>query len=72
MDNFWMYFEVLAPSIGVGLVFWMAMRAIFRADRSERAAEAQVRQEASQQGSGHTPEALDEPVPEELRRTSHH
>lgn len=72
MDNFWMYFEVLAPSIGVGLVFWMAMRAIFRADRSERDAEAQVRQEASQQGSGQAPGALEEPVLEELRRTSRH
>ncbi|GAA1141991.1 hypothetical protein [Nesterenkonia lutea] len=49
MENFWTYFEVLAPSIGVGLVFWMAMRAIFRADRSERAAEAQVREDASHQ-----------------------
>ncbi|MBO0595435.1 hypothetical protein I2485_10720 [Nesterenkonia sp. E16_7] len=50
MENFWTYFEVLAPSIGVGLVFWLAIRAIFRADRNERAAEAQVRDEASDQG----------------------
>ncbi len=49
MENFWTYFEVLVPSIGVGLVFWFAMRAIFRADRNERAAEAQVRKDASQQ-----------------------
>jgi len=48
MENFWTYFEVLAPSIGVGLVFWMAIRAIFRADRNERAAEAQARDEAIQ------------------------
>lgn len=45
MENFWTYFEVLAPSVGVGLVFWLAMRAIFRADRKERATEAAVRQE---------------------------
>lgn len=45
MDNFWTYFEVLAPSIAVGLIFWLAMRAIFRADRNERATEAAVRQE---------------------------
>ncbi|MGJ9406703.1 hypothetical protein ACHABQ_10310 [Nesterenkonia aurantiaca] len=50
MENFWTYFEVLAPSIGVGLVFWLAIRAIFRADRNERAAETQVREEASDQG----------------------
>ncbi|GAA1803015.1 hypothetical protein [Nesterenkonia flava] len=44
MNTFWTYFEVLAPSIGVGLVFWLAIRSIFRADRQERATEAQVRQ----------------------------
>lgn len=49
MENFWTYFEVLAPSSGVGLVFWLAIRAIFRADRNERAAETQVRREASDQ-----------------------
>ncbi len=53
MENFWTYFEVLAPSIGVGLVFWLAIRAIFRADRNERAAEAQAREEASDQGFKH-------------------
>ena len=47
MDNFWMYFEVLAPSIGVGLVFRLAIRSIFRADRSERAMEAKVREEVA-------------------------
>lgn len=45
MDEFWTYFSVLAPSIGVGLVFWLAIRAMFRADRNERATEAEVRQE---------------------------
>lgn len=50
MENFWTYFEVLAPSIGVGLVFWLAIRAIFRADRNERAAETQVREEAAHKG----------------------
>jgi hypothetical protein len=48
MENFWTYFEVLAPSIGVGLVFWFAMRAIFRADRKERASEAAVRQDLNE------------------------
>lgn len=36
--------EILAgviPSIGVGLVFWYAMRAVVNADRRERAALAQ-------------------------------
>ena len=35
----------LAPSVGVGLVFWFAMRAIVRADRRER--EAIARMEAA-------------------------
>lgn len=54
MDEFWTYFSVLAPSIGVGLVFWIAMRSIFRADRNERSAEAEVREEASDEH--HDPE----------------
>ncbi|MDZ5078197.1 hypothetical protein [Nesterenkonia sp. HG001] len=45
METFWTYFEVLAPSIGVGLIFWLAIRAIFRADRKERAMETDVREE---------------------------
>ncbi|WP_084622546.1 hypothetical protein [Demequina oxidasica] len=28
----------IVPSIGVGLVFWYAMRGVLRADRNERAA----------------------------------
>ncbi|MFV0287600.1 MAG: hypothetical protein ACK5IM_14620 [Demequina sp.] len=33
----------IIPSIGVGLVFWFAMRAVVRADRNER--QALARQE---------------------------
>ena len=32
----------VVPSIGLGLLFWYAMRAIVRADRNERAAEARL------------------------------
>lgn len=32
----------LVPSLGVGLLFWFAMRAIIRADRAERAAIARM------------------------------
>jgi len=28
----------IIPSIGVGLIFWFAMRAVMRADRNERSA----------------------------------
>lgn len=37
------YLAVLLPSIGVGLVFWFVMRALFRADRGERRAQEAVR-----------------------------
>lgn len=49
MENFWTYFEVLAPSLGVALIFWFVIRAIFRADRNERAAEAKIRDEYAEQ-----------------------
>ncbi|WP_084099616.1 hypothetical protein [Demequina sp. NBRC 110051] len=32
----------IIPSIGVALVFWLAMRAVIRADRSERQALARI------------------------------
>ena len=32
----------LVPSVGVGLLFWLAMRYIVRADRNERAALARL------------------------------
>ncbi|WP_062311161.1 hypothetical protein [Demequina rhizosphaerae] len=32
----------IIPSIGVGLIFWFAMRAVIRADRNERAALAKA------------------------------
>lgn len=51
MENFWTYFEVLAPSLGVALIFWFVIRAIFRADRNERAAEAQVRHEHAERAT---------------------
>jgi hypothetical protein len=38
MDTFWAVIAGLMPSIGVGLLFWFAMRKIMRADRNERAA----------------------------------
>lgn len=38
MGTFWAVIAGLVPSIGVGLLFWLAMRKIVRADRNERAA----------------------------------
>lgn len=36
--------SALIPSIGVGLLFWFAIRAIMRADRGERKAEREAEQ----------------------------
>lgn len=46
MDNFWFnaIFSV-TPTIGVGLIFWFAMRAIIHSDRNERKAYARIEAE---------------------------
>ena len=38
MDAFWEYFSVLAPSVGLALIFWLVMRSLFRVDAAEREA----------------------------------
>lgn len=38
MAAFWEYFSVLAPSVGIGLVFWLVMRSLLRSDTAEREA----------------------------------
>ncbi|SDQ03229.1 MULTISPECIES: hypothetical protein [Micrococcaceae] len=40
------YLWVLAPSTGVGLIFYLAMKAVFNADRKEREALAEAEREA--------------------------
>ena len=53
MDTFWQAAAALVPSIGVGLIFYLAMRFIVRADRNERASLAELdRIEASEGGVG--------------------
>lgn len=43
MDSgFWYEAGSLVPPIGAGLLFWFAVRAIFRADRHEREAEKEA------------------------------
>ena len=45
----------LVPSVGVGLLFWLAIRTIVRADRTERAAmarlDAEERRTTGEQGN---------------------
>jgi flagellar biosynthesis/type III secretory pathway M-ring protein FliF/YscJ len=43
LENFWANAAFsLAPTVLVGLVFWFIMRAIIRADRTERKAYAEI------------------------------
>lgn len=46
MDNYWANaLYSLAPTVLVGVIFWIIMRAIIRADRSERNAYARIEAE---------------------------
>lgn len=51
MPSFPDILAALAPSVGVGLVFWFAMRAIVRADRREREAIAAMEAAASERAT---------------------
>lgn len=42
MGGAWPIIAGVIPSIGLGLIFWYTMRAIIRADRNERRAEAEA------------------------------
>ncbi|MCC2336523.1 hypothetical protein [Cellulomonas wangsupingiae] len=42
MNGWGAVLAALLPSVGVGLIFWFAMRAIINADRSERQALARM------------------------------
>lgn len=44
------YIAVILPSLGVGALFYFAMKAIFNADRSERDALAQAERDADSKG----------------------
>lgn len=54
VDTFWAAIAALVPSVGVGVLFWFAMRKILRADRDERLAIARMEQEISS-GREHSP-----------------
>ncbi|WP_166790886.1 hypothetical protein [Cryobacterium mannosilyticum] len=46
MDNFWVSaFWSLVPTVLVGLIFWLVMRSILRADRTERKVYARIEAE---------------------------
>jgi flagellar biosynthesis/type III secretory pathway M-ring protein FliF/YscJ len=45
VDGFWGVVWALGPTVCVGLLFWFVMRAILRADRTEREAQARIEAE---------------------------
>ena len=58
MDDFWANaIWSLAPTVLIGLIFWFVMRAILRADRTERAAYARIEaEERAKLGLGRRPD----------------
>ncbi|GAB2470908.1 hypothetical protein GCM10027063_09190 [Promicromonospora xylanilytica] len=48
----------LTPSVGVGLLFWFAMRKIFRADRHEREALDRMDREGMTASTENTPNSM--------------
>ena len=49
MATFWDYFSVLAPSVGLALVFWLVMRSVFRVDTGERSARAALEEQEARE-----------------------
>jgi predicted permease len=49
METFGAIIAGLVPSVGVGLLFWLVMRKIIRADRNEREALARLDAEREQE-----------------------
>ncbi|MCT2007921.1 hypothetical protein M3C74_08030 [Micrococcus lylae] len=57
MATFWDYFSVLAPSVGLALLFWLIMRSLLRADTGEREAEGRRRSGADARAAAEEAEA---------------
>ncbi|MBE9927341.1 hypothetical protein G8C93_15770 [Cellulosimicrobium cellulans] len=57
--DIWPTLAALIPSIGVGVLFYVAMRAIVRADRNERAALARLDAEQDSAARGNAAPAHD-------------
>ncbi len=51
----WEYVESVIPTIGVSLIFWIAIRAIIQADRRERAAQARIEAEQDRAAASAAP-----------------
>ncbi|ADG73554.1 hypothetical protein Cfla_0642 [Cellulomonas flavigena DSM 20109] len=56
MNGWQAVLAALLPSVGVGLIFWFAMRAIINADRSERQALARMEADDTRAGAAEVSE----------------
>lgn len=53
MEDYWFNaIYSVAPTLGVGLIFWFIVRAIIRSDRTERAAYARIEAEERAKRAG--------------------
>lgn len=68
MADFWDYFSVLAPSIGLGLIFWLVMRSLLRSDTGERESQAREEAEAREWAARRRAEGGPEADPEDRAR----
>jgi flagellar biosynthesis/type III secretory pathway M-ring protein FliF/YscJ len=58
MDEFWLNaIWSVAPTVLIGLMFWFVMRAVIRADRTERDAYARIEAEERAKRTGEHPAA---------------
>jgi hypothetical protein len=57
VDTFLAAAAALAPPVGVGFLFWMAIRALMNADRTERVAMARLEAEEQARRQGSEPPA---------------
>jgi len=60
VETFLEVVAALAPSVGVGLLFWFAIRKVIHADRAEREAIARMEAEEARQERAR---AADRPIP---------
>ncbi len=61
MSTFWLSVGALVPPVGVGVIFWLVMRWIVRADRAERAAIAEL--DAAEERAAAAQPGADEELP---------
>ena len=65
MSAVWPYLAALIPVVGIGWLFWLVMKHLVEADRSERRAHAQWERESAQrERQSARPESAEGTVPD--------